>query len=200
MPAPIAPKRPVAIARHGHERVDPYAWLKADNWQEVMRDPQVLDPDIRKYLEAENDWYRDQMADTEALQATLFCGNARPDQGRRFDRAPWPTGPGPTRSAMWKAAQHPLMVRQPRDGGAETVLVDGKPARGWTQLFQARRIFPCPRSRHRRLGGRRQGLGILHSSLPRRRNGSRSGRRNRGDGRRRRLGGRRPACLLCAHG
>ena len=33
---------------------DDYAWLKDENWQEVLRKPDVLKPDIRAYLEAEN--------------------------------------------------------------------------------------------------------------------------------------------------
>jgi len=33
--------------------VDDYAWLKDANWQEVLRDPSVLDADVRKYLEEE---------------------------------------------------------------------------------------------------------------------------------------------------
>ena len=40
--------------RHGVNRVDDFAWLRAANWQEVMRDPGKLDPAIRAYLEAEN--------------------------------------------------------------------------------------------------------------------------------------------------
>jgi protease II len=34
-------------------RNDEYAWLKAENWREVMRDPSQLDPAIRAYLQAE---------------------------------------------------------------------------------------------------------------------------------------------------
>jgi oligopeptidase B len=34
--------------------VDNYAWLRAENWQEVMHDPASLGADIRAYLEAEN--------------------------------------------------------------------------------------------------------------------------------------------------
>ena len=35
---------PKFSVQHGVELVDEYAWLRADNWQEVMRDPAVLDP------------------------------------------------------------------------------------------------------------------------------------------------------------
>ena len=54
MKPPVAPKRPAPFTRHGITVMDDYAWLKDARWQEVLRDPSVLDPDIRAYLEAEN--------------------------------------------------------------------------------------------------------------------------------------------------
>ena len=47
-PTPRLPAPPVALRRpqrrivHGVELADDYAWLRADNWHEVMRDPSVL--------------------------------------------------------------------------------------------------------------------------------------------------------------
>ena len=37
---PLAPRRPHTTTWHGVELVDDYAWLRDDNWQEVMRDPE----------------------------------------------------------------------------------------------------------------------------------------------------------------
>ncbi len=71
---------------HGVERVDEFAWLRAANWQEVMRDPQLLDPDIRAYLEAENAYADAALADTAALQDTLFAemkGRIKEDDSTR---------------------------------------------------------------------------------------------------------------------
>src|SRR5215469_13852913 len=51
---PRAHERPTTSTWHGVTLTDEYAWLKAPNWQEVMRDPLQLDPAIRAYLEAEN--------------------------------------------------------------------------------------------------------------------------------------------------
>ena len=70
--APVAEQRPSTTAHHGRERTDNYAWLRADNWQEVMRDPEALPQDIRAYLEAEKDYYDTLMQDTKSLQETLF--------------------------------------------------------------------------------------------------------------------------------
>ena len=51
---PLCPQKNWSQTHHGITRNDPYHWLKDEKWQEVMRKPEVLDPDIRKYLEAEN--------------------------------------------------------------------------------------------------------------------------------------------------
>ena len=53
--------------------IDDYAWLKDANWQEVLRDPDVLDADIRSYLEAENDYTESLLGHTDALQKTLVA-------------------------------------------------------------------------------------------------------------------------------
>ncbi|HEU0158930.1 MAG TPA: S9 family peptidase, partial [Hyphomicrobiaceae bacterium] len=70
---PIAERRPVFSVRHQVELVDEYAWLRADNWQEVMREPALLAPEIRSYLEAENAFTQEALADTLPLQESLFA-------------------------------------------------------------------------------------------------------------------------------
>ncbi len=70
--APVAPRRPHSFTLHGITVTDDYAWLKDDNWQEVLRDPSILDQDIRDYLEAENDYTDSLLGHTEALQKTLI--------------------------------------------------------------------------------------------------------------------------------
>jgi oligopeptidase B len=69
---PVAPKVPKRIEQLGRVRVDDYAWLKDDSWQQVMRDPKVLRPDIRSHLEAENAYTKAMLARTEPLQAQMF--------------------------------------------------------------------------------------------------------------------------------
>ena len=49
---PQAENRPTKSTWHDVTLVDDFAWLRAANWQEVMRDPAKLDPAIRDYLEA----------------------------------------------------------------------------------------------------------------------------------------------------
>src|SRR5262252_10542425 len=70
---PQARREPMRSTWHGVDRVDDFAWLRAANWQEVMRDPGKLDPAIRAYLEAENRYADRVLADTAALQDALFA-------------------------------------------------------------------------------------------------------------------------------
>ncbi len=81
---PYAEKRPEVDVRHGTARTDEYGWLRADNWQEMFKDPSLLDPAIRAHLEAENAYQQKMMADTETLRGTLFRGDEGPHQGGRF--------------------------------------------------------------------------------------------------------------------
>jgi oligopeptidase B len=123
-PAPLAARRPSTSTHHGIERVDDYAWLRADNWQTVMRNPAVLDPEIRAHLEAENAYTAAVMADTEPLQETLFAemkGRIKEDDSS----VPAPDGTFDYYTRYIVGGQHPLFCRKPRGGGEERVLVDG---------------------------------------------------------------------------
>jgi oligopeptidase B len=122
--APVAAKRPHVSEWHGGELVDDYAWLKADNWQEVMRDPSVLDPEIRAYLEAENTYSEAQLSDTSTLQETLFAemkGRLKADDST----VPTPDGPFAYYASYVAGGQYPVMGRTARDGGPTTILLDG---------------------------------------------------------------------------
>ena len=68
-------------------RTDDYAWLKDANWQEVLRNPALLDPDIRAYLEAENRYTEAFLGPTAGAAEDAGRRDARPHQGGRFRRA-----------------------------------------------------------------------------------------------------------------
>ena len=122
-PAPRAERRPKVLERHGIKLADDYAWLRADNWQDVMRDPSALAPEIRGYLEAENAYTKAALGHTEALQQTLFSemkGRIKEDDST----VPSPDGPYAYFARYREGGQHPILCRQPRDGGAEHVLLD----------------------------------------------------------------------------
>ena len=71
-PAPQAAIVPRAVSYHGDTREDEYAWLRDDNWQAVMKDPDALAGDIRAHLEAENIYTDTIMQATQELQDALF--------------------------------------------------------------------------------------------------------------------------------
>src|SRR5271165_5746486 len=51
---PRADIRPSTLSAHGLTWTDDYAWIRAENWREVLRDPGRLPGDVRTLLEAEN--------------------------------------------------------------------------------------------------------------------------------------------------
>ncbi len=121
---PRAPMRPATYTCHGVAIVDEFAWLRAENWQSVMQDPSVLAPDIRAYLDAENAYTEALLADQAGLTERLFQemkGRIKEDDSS----VPQPDGPWAYYSRHVVGGQYPLVCRQPRDGGADQVLIDG---------------------------------------------------------------------------
>ena len=92
---PVAERRQHAATHHGITRQDPYHWLRADNWQEVMQAPETLPADIRAYLEAENAYFAEAFETPHAaLTDDDLPRDPRPHQrGReRHPDARWPLG------------------------------------------------------------------------------------------------------------
>ena len=125
---PSARKETTRQTHHGIEIEDHYGWLRAANWQQVMREPDALSADIRDYLEAENAYLEGQLADTKPLQEKLFeemKGRIKEDDSS----VPSPDGPFAYFSSYEKGAQYPRLCRVARDGEAgdpgEEILLDG---------------------------------------------------------------------------
>lgn len=70
--APIAKKIAHKTTIHNITKIDEYAWLRADNWQEILQKPELLNEEIRSYLEAENTYQEIFMADSAKLCDKLF--------------------------------------------------------------------------------------------------------------------------------
>src|SRR5262245_11429979 len=121
---PRPERRPYTATRHGVTLVDDFAWLRAANWQEVMRDPAKLDPAIRAYLEAENGYAERALAGTTALRDALFAemkGRIKEDDST----VPARDGPYAYYARYREGGQHPAICRQTTQGGAEELLLDG---------------------------------------------------------------------------
>src|ERR1700749_1282646 len=107
---PIARKDPKRIEQLGRVRVDDYAWMKDEAWQQVLRDPKVLRADVREHLDAENAYTKAMLASTEALQAQMFeemKGRIKEDDAS----VPTPDGPFDYFARYELGAQHPRHVR-----------------------------------------------------------------------------------------
>jgi oligopeptidase B len=141
LPAPVAPRRPHSFTTHGITVTDDYAWLKDASWQEVLHDPGMLDPDIRKYLEAENAYTESLLGHTSALQRKLVAemrGRIKEDDSS----VPSPDGDYAYFRKFREGGQHELFGRMPRHGGAEEIVLDGD------QLAEACEYFKFGGSRH----------------------------------------------------
>ncbi len=100
---------------HGVLLRDDYDWLRAPNWKDVLRNPEVLPADIRDYLEAENVYCKALMASTRSLQRELvkeMRGRIKEDDSS----VPQPDGAWLYYSRYRKGAEHPLICRRPREG------------------------------------------------------------------------------------
>jgi oligopeptidase B len=141
---PQAERRPRAELWHGHARVDDYAWLRAQNWREVMRDPSVLPGDIRVYLEAENAYTDSVLADTQELGETLFQemkGRIKEDDST----VPAPDGPYAYFISYAAGAQYPAYERLSRDLSSEvSVLIDGNREAGDKTFFRLGGVARSP--------------------------------------------------------
>ncbi|RUM97359.1 S9 family peptidase [Pseudaminobacter arsenicus] len=122
--SPLTEERPQTDSHHGITRVDEFSWLRAQNWQDVFRDPAQLDPAIRSHLEAENAYQSALMADTVELQKRLFQemkGRIKEDDSS----VPLKDGPFAYGSSFKKGGEQPRFFRTPRNGGAEEIILDG---------------------------------------------------------------------------
>jgi oligopeptidase B len=123
-PPPAVEKRPATRIEHGVTLKDEYAWLKAENWREVLRDPTALPFAIRAVLEAENDFTEQMLAPEAGLRKTLVLemrGRIKEDDAE----VPLPDGGFLYYARHVESGQHPIFCRSQRDGSADEILLDG---------------------------------------------------------------------------
>ena len=102
---------------------DAWAWLRADDWRECMRDPALLPPRIREHLEAENARSDAWFAESKALMKILvreMRGRIEPDD----DSLPEHDGAWSYFSRLRADDEYGRHLRRPRAGGEEALLVD----------------------------------------------------------------------------
>lgn len=140
---PKTPRHPLRIEQLGRVRIDDYAWLKPADWKEVWRDSSALSPTIRAYLTEENRYSQAVLAPTEPLQAKMVA-----EMKARTAPSPAPPaeldGPWAYLTRYAPGAQHPRYLRRPRDGGAETLLLDAEARAAGHAYFAVRNPTHSP--------------------------------------------------------
>jgi len=116
-PAPVARRKPHSFTRHGVTVEDPWAWLKDPGY------PEVKDPEILGYLEAENAYFEAAMAPRAALVETLFeelKGRVKQDDAS----VPAKDGDWLYWWAFRPGEQYRRWYRKPVKGGPDELLLD----------------------------------------------------------------------------
>ena len=72
MKVPQLKKKPEIKSCHNVEWEDNYSWIHQKNILEVLKDKNKLDPEVKKYLEEENDYTEYHLKDTNNIQKKLF--------------------------------------------------------------------------------------------------------------------------------
>jgi oligopeptidase B len=116
-PPPVAERRPHSFTAHGETIEDPYAWLRDPDY------PEVTDPDILAYLEAENAYFEAWKAPHEALIETLYQemkGRMKEDEAS----VPQTDGDWLYWTAFETGGQYRKWWRKPVAGGPDELLLD----------------------------------------------------------------------------
>jgi oligopeptidase B len=140
---PVAEQRPSRRVTHGRVLDDPYAWLAAENWRDVLSDPASLPQDIRALLKAENAYCAAVLAPLAKLRETLQAelrGRIKEDDSE----PPWPDGPFAYFDRYRQGGEHPLYCRKTREGGAEEILLDGDALAGEAHFFDIGEMDHAP--------------------------------------------------------
>lgn len=141
--APVAVRHPVVDIRHGIERIDEFAWLRAANWQQVIEDPEALPDEIHAYLVAENAYAARAFRPLGGLTRQL----AAEMRGRmEEDEASPPLRDGPFLYAerFRKGQQYPVHCRQKLGGKRWHILVDGHEEAKQCEYFDFGAVIPSP--------------------------------------------------------
>ncbi len=150
--APTVEQRPQEITQHGETRIDEFAWLRDDNWQQVMREPEVLEADIRTMLEAENAYVGEVMSPVRGLQSRIYDemrGRIKEDDSSPPER----DGPFFYYVRYREGGQYPVYVRRPADEngeitGDEQIILDGDAEAEGFEYFDLGAVSQSPDHRY----------------------------------------------------
>ena len=114
---PVADRRSHSFTMHGITVEDPYHWMKDQGY------PEIDDPDVLAYLNAENEYFQAAMAPHAALVETLY-NEMRGRLAENDASVPIPDGDYEYWYAYNEGQEYRLWYRRPRAGGEDELLLD----------------------------------------------------------------------------
>ena len=138
--APMATRRPTSRTRFGVSWTDDYAWLRDPAY------PEVVDPEIRSYLEAENAWFERFMAPLRPQIASLheeLKARIKADDSS----VPVREGGFEYHWQFFVGAQYRTWFRRRLDGGEPVVILDEARLAQGKSYFNLRTLDVSPDSR-----------------------------------------------------
>ena len=141
-PPPPVEKRTARKTASRRHVEDEYAWLKAANWQEVLRDPAALPTPSARSSRAENALRRRGAGALHAGLRERWSGRCAGASRRTTPRFRSLDPPYLYYIRHSEGGQHPIFCRAVEDGGAEETLLDGD-AEGAGKVF-----FDIAEARH----------------------------------------------------
>ena len=132
---PSIEPRPTGRLYHDVSLSDDYAWLRAENWRDVLRDPASLPASIRNVLDAENSYAATHLAPSAAVTEALVAemrGRMKEDDAS----VPVEDGAWSYYTRHRHGGQQPLICRKAGEDGAEEIMLDGDAERGDRAFFR----------------------------------------------------------------
>lgn len=120
---PVAKRIASQCTAHGEQWIDHYAWLRADNWQKALNEPDQLPTPIADYLRAENNYFDEATKHLEPLRKELIA-EMRGRIAENDDTIPLKEGAYRYFERYIENAEYELYVRTDLHGNNEEILFD----------------------------------------------------------------------------
>jgi oligopeptidase B len=133
--------RPTSRSFHGENLTDDYAWLRAENWQEVLRKPSKLPADIKAYLKAENAHFKAAFTPLQPLCETLKT-EMRGRIKERDESVPIKDGEYFYYTRFETGKEQPAFYRTYK--GVEELILDGNKEAEGLSFFDIGAVTPSP--------------------------------------------------------
>ena len=140
------------MSQLGLSRDDPYAWLRAENWQEVMHTPTALPADIGAYLEAENHFTKTELETPHAALCDTLLKEMRGRIKEDASSVPQKDGPWAYATRYREGGEYPIFYRVPSHdtAGEQQILFDGDTEAKQAEYYDLGDLEHSPN--HARLG------------------------------------------------